>query len=66
MMLSDIILDICFSPQMGQPIAPDGGNLAKLYSMSPAVLGHGQTVIETEGPIWVSRTSCTTKPTMLK
>ncbi|KAH7107647.1 hypothetical protein BKA62DRAFT_825110 [Auriculariales sp. MPI-PUGE-AT-0066] len=53
----DVILDTAFCAHAGQPLAPDFGNIARMYSVSPIILGHGQTIVETNGPIWSLSTS---------
>ncbi|KZV92898.1 hypothetical protein EXIGLDRAFT_749456 [Exidia glandulosa HHB12029] len=53
----DIIMDVVFSNILGVPITIDFGNVVKLYCIVPSLLGQGQSLLESEGPIWSLATS---------
>ena len=50
---TDVITTMCFSPYTGSGITIDHENIIKAYSVSPAMLGRGHTILEPNGPIWV-------------
>ena len=49
----DAINTVCFSTYGGGPISIDQG-LVKAISFSPVLLNKGHTILDPDGPVWVS------------
>ncbi|OCH93813.1 hypothetical protein OBBRIDRAFT_817558 [Obba rivulosa] len=48
----DVINTLCYSAYAGGVITIDHENMVKSYSLSPAMLGRGHTILEPDGPPW--------------
>lgn len=53
---------MAFSPFTGGPITMDHENTVKAYSASPSMLGRGHSLMEPQGPVWVSYLSSDGSP----
>lgn len=51
---TDVINTMAFSSFGGGPVTIDHENIVKAYSASPSMLGRGHTLLEPQGPVWVS------------
>lgn len=49
----DVVNTIAYSTWTGGPVTIDHENIIKAYSLSPSMLGRGQTILEPDGPAWV-------------
>lgn len=52
-MAADVLNTVCFSTYCGGSISIDQGFL-KAISVSPVLLNKGHTILDPEGPVWVS------------
>ncbi|KZT71332.1 hypothetical protein DAEQUDRAFT_707212 [Daedalea quercina L-15889] len=48
----DVVNSLTYSTWCGGPVTIDHENIVKAYSLSPIMLGRGQTILEPDGPIW--------------
>ncbi|TFY64676.1 hypothetical protein EVJ58_g2459 [Rhodofomes roseus] len=48
----DVVNSMTYSTWCGGPVTIDHENIIKAYSLSPNMLGRGQTILEPDGPAW--------------
>lgn len=57
--LLDVINTMSYSSYVSGPVTIDHENIVKSFSASPSMLGRGHSLMEPNGPVWVSSlTSC--------
>lgn len=52
--LTDVINTMTYSPFTSGPISTDHENVVKAFSVLPSTLGRGHTLMDPDGPPWVS------------
>jgi len=48
----DVVNSLCYSSYSAGPITIDHENIIKSYSVAPAMLGRGHSLLEPDGPSW--------------